>query len=136
MEFYVGNIMGKDLENNVMNKKFSFSIKDLKWIITTLVIGISWVVTIVLWVQDKNKQKTRIEVLESKNYTLEKEVSTLQGQIIGVNQVTKVFMENPPSENKFRIELLEKRVDKIENVNGVRVDNTPPPTNSPVRRGR
>ena len=37
---------------------------------------------------------------------------------------------------KLRIELLEKRVDKIENVNGVRVDNTPPPTNSPVRRGR
>ena len=50
-----------DLENNIMEKRFSFSVKDMKWVISTLVIGISWIITIVLWVQDKNKQKTRIQ---------------------------------------------------------------------------
>lgn len=126
-----------DLEKNIMEeKRFSFSLKDMKWVISTLVIGISWIVTIVLWVQDKNKQKNRIEVLETKNGVLEKQVATLEGQITGVNQATKIFMENPPSENKFRIELLEKRVDKIENINGVNNETSISLTNSPIRRER
>ena len=124
-----------DLEKNIMEeKRFSFSLKDMKWVISTLVIGISWIITIVLWVQDKNKQKTRIESLETKNVTLERQVATLQGQIEGVNQATKVFMEYPPSENRFRIELLEKRVDKIENINGVLVNKTIENTPSPIKR--
>ena len=123
-----------DLENNIMEKRFSFSVKDMKWVISTLVIGISWIITIILWVQDKNKQKTRIESLETKNVTLERQVATLQGQIEGVNQATKVFMEYPPSENRFRIELLEKRVDKIENINGVLVNKTIENTPSPIKR--
>lgn len=123
-----------DLENNIMEKRFSFSIKDMKWVISTLVIAIGWVITIVFWVQDKNKQKNRIETLETKNVTLERQVATLQGQIEGVNQATKIFMEYPPSENRFRIELLEKRVDKIENINGVQVDKTIESTPSPIKR--
>ena len=123
-----------DLENNIMEKRFSFSIKDMKWVISTLVIAIGWIITIVFWVQDKNKQKNRIETLETKNVTLERQVATLQGQIEGVNQATKVFMEYPPSENRFRIELLEKRVDKIENINGVQVDKTIESTPAPIKR--
>ena len=123
-----------ELENNIMEKRFSFSIKDMKWVISTLVIAIGWVVTIVFWVQDKNKQKNRIETLETKNVTLERQVATLQGQIEGVNQATKVFMEYPPSESRFRIELLEKRVDKIENINGVQVDKTIESTPAPIKR--
>jgi len=123
-----------DLENNIMEKRFSFSIKDMKWVISTLVIAIGWVITIVFWVQDKNKQKNRIETLETKNVTLERQVATLQGQIEGVNQATKVFMEYPPSESRFRIELLEKRVDKIENINGVQVDKTIESTPAPIKR--
>ena len=122
------------LEDNIMEKRFSFSIKDMKWVISTLVIAIGWVITIVFWVQDKNKQKNRIETLETKNVTLERQVATLQGQIEGVNQATKVFMEYPPSENRFRIELLEKRVDKIENINGVQVDKTIESTPAPIKR--
>lgn len=122
------------LEDNIMEKRFSFSIKDMKWVISTLVIAIGWVITIVFWVQDKNKQKNRIETLETKNVTLERQVATLQGQIEGVNQATKVFMEYPPSENRFRIELLEKRVDKIENINGVQVDKTIESTPVPIKR--
>jgi len=123
-----------DLENNIMEKRFSFSIKDMRWVISTLVIAIGWIITIVFWVQDKNKQKNRIETLETKNVTLERQVATLQGQIEGVNQATKVFMEYPPSENRFRIELLEKRVDKIENINGVQVDKTIESTPAPIKR--
>jgi hypothetical protein len=122
------------LEDNIMEKRFSFSIKDMKWVISTLVIAIGWVITIVFWVQDKNKQKNRIETLETKNVTLERQVATLQGQIEGVNQATKVFMEYPPSESRFRIELLEKRVDKIENINGVQVDKTIESTPAPIKR--
>jgi len=122
------------LEDNIMEKRFSFSIKDMKWVISTLVIAIGWVITIVFWVQDKNKQKNRIETLETKNVTLERQVATLQGQIEGVNQATKVFMEYPPSENRFRIELLEKRVDKIENINGLQVDKTIESTPAPIKR--
>lgn len=123
-----------ELENNIMEKRFSFSIKDMKWVISTLVIAIGWVITIVFWVQDKNKQKNRIETLETKNVTLERQVATLQGQIEGVNQATKVFMEYPPSESRFRIELLEKRVDKIENISGVLVNKTIENTPSPIKR--
>jgi len=123
-----------DLEKNIMEKRFSFSVKDMKWVISTLIIGISWIITIVLWVQDKNKQKTRIESLETKNVTLEKQVATLEGQIEGVNQATKVFMEYPPSESRFRIELLEKRVDKIENISGVQVNKTIENTPAPIKR--
>jgi hypothetical protein len=123
-----------ELENNIMEKRFSFSIKDMKWVISTLVIAIGWVITIVFWVQDKNKQKNRIETLETKNVTLERQVATLQGQIEGVNQATKVFMEYPPSESRFRIELLEKRVDKIENISGVQVDKAIESTSAPIKR--
>ena len=59
-----------DLENNIMEKRFSFSIKDMKWVISTLVIAIGWIITIVFWVQDKNKQKNRIETLETKNVSI------------------------------------------------------------------
>lgn len=125
-----------DLEKNIMEeKRFSFSLKDMKWVISTLVIGISWIITVVLWVQDKNKQKSRIEVLETKNGVLEIQVATLNGQISGVNQATKIFMENPPAENKFRIELLEKRVSSLETVNGLKLDEVKKP-DLPVRRDR
>ncbi len=125
-----------DLEKNIMDeKRFSFSIKDLKWVISTMVVLIGWVLTVVFWVQDKNKQKTRIEILETKNVTLEKQVATLEGQISGVSQATKLFMEFPPSENKFRIELLEKRVDKVEQLNGVNFLEQPT-SDKIIRRNR
>ena len=124
-----------DLENNIMDKKFSFSVKDIKWIISTLVVVIGWVITIVFWVQDKNRQKARIEVLETKNGNLEVQVATLNGQISGVNQATKIFMENPPSETKFRVELLEKRVEKIEQLNNIN-KFTEISVNKPIRRDR
>ena len=117
-------------------KRFSFSLKDMKWVVSTLVVGISWIITIILWVQDKNKQKSRIEVLETKNNVLEIQVATLSGQVSGVNQATKIFMENPPSENKFRIELLEKRVDFIENHNGFESRRNISTNSTPIRRER
>jgi hypothetical protein len=126
-----------NLEEKIMEeKRFSFSLKDMKWVVSTLVVGVSWIITIVLWVQDKNKQKSRIEVLETKNNVLEIQVATLSGQVSGVNQVTKIFMENPPSENKFRIELLEKRVDFIENHNGFESRRNISTNSTPMRRER
>jgi sensor domain CHASE-containing protein len=126
-----------DLEEKIMEeKRFSFSFKDLKWVISTLVVGISWIITIVLWIQDKNRQKSRIEVLETKNGTLEIQVATLNGQVSGVNQAAKIFMENPPSLNNYRIELLEKRVDFIENHNGLESRRNIPTNSTPMRRER
>jgi hypothetical protein len=126
-----------NLEEKIMGeKRFSFSLKDMKWVVSTLVVGISWIITIILWVQDKNKQKSRIEVLETKNNVLEIQVATLSGQVSGVNQATKIFMENPPSENKFRIELLEKRVDFIENHNGFESRRNISTNSTPIRRER
>ncbi len=126
-----------NLEEKIMEeKRFSFSLKDMKWVVSTLVVGISWIITIILWVQDKNKQKSRIEVLETKNNVLEIQVATLSGQVSGVNQATKIFMENPPSENKFRIELLEKRVDFIENHNGFESRRNISTNSTPMRRER
>lgn len=126
-----------DLEEKIMEeKRFSFSFKDLKWVISTLVVGISWIITIVLWVQDKNRQKSRIEVLETKNGALEIQVATLNGQVSGVNQAAKIFMENPPSLNNYRIELLEKRVDFIENRNGLESRRNIPTNSTPMRRER
>jgi hypothetical protein len=126
-----------NLEEKIMEeKRFSFSLKDMKWVVSTLVVGISWIITIILWVQDKNKQKSRIEVLETKNNVLEIQVATLSGQVSGVNQATKIFMENPPSENKFRIELLEKRVDFIENHNGFESRRNISTNSTPIRRER
>lgn len=124
-----------ELEDKIMNKKFSFSIKDIKWIVTILIVSIGWILTVVFWVQDKNKQKLRIEVLESKNEVLEKQVSKLEGQITGVNLATENFMKYPPSENMYRIELLEKRVDKIEELNHI-TNNVEINTQTPIRRGR
>jgi cell division protein FtsB len=126
-----------NLEEKIMEeKRFSFSLKDMKWVVSTLVVGVSWIITIILWVQDKNKQKSRIEVLETKNNVLEIQVATLSGQVSGVNQATKIFMENPPSENKFRIELLEKRVDFIENHNGFESRRNISTNSTPIRRER
>jgi hypothetical protein len=44
-------------------------------------------------------------------------------------------MKNPPSETKFRVELLEKRVDKIEQLNNIS-KFTEISTNKPIRRDR
>lgn len=125
-----------DLEKNIMEeKRFFFSLKDVKWVVSTAVFLVGWLITIILWVQDKNKQKIRIEVLETKNYTLEKEVEGLKGEVKGINRAADNFMTFPPNEAKFRIELLEKRVDKVEEKNGVQ-SKTIIPENNPIRRDR
>jgi hypothetical protein len=115
--------MADDLEDKVMDKKVSFSIKDMKWVVTTAVVAILWIVTAILWVKDKDAQADKIESLESHNSILEKQVATLEGKVEGVNQASKIFMENSPSENRFRIELVEKRIDILE----LPGSNPPPP---------
>jgi hypothetical protein len=112
---YECKIMGEDsAEDKILNKKVSFSIKDMKWVITTAVTVILWIVTAVLWVQDSNARGDKIKHLEDQNTTLENQVSKLEGQIEGVQNASNIFMQNPPGELKFRIDLLEKRVNVLE----------------------
>lgn len=101
------------LEENLLDKKISFSLKDIKWIITSGIFVILWVCTAYMWVQDRNDQATEISRIKSENVELKTKVTLLEGQYQGVSQATKIFMENSPGETRFRLELLEKRVDKI-----------------------
>ena len=110
----MGKKKEKSLEEKVLAKKISFSIKDIKWVIVTLVMTVLWIVTAILWVQDKNSQKEKISGLQTENNILTKKVATLEGQIAGVSQASEIFMQNSPSENRYRIELLENRVTKME----------------------
>lgn len=114
MGLYESKIMEDNLENRILEKKVSFSVKDIKWVVTSAVVLVLWIVTAILWVKDKDTQSEKISNLEKQNSTLEKQVATLEGQIRGVENVSKIFMENPPSENRFRIEQIEKRVDRLE----------------------
>lgn len=129
--------MGEDnVEDKLLNRHISFSIKDMKWVITSGVALILWIVTAILWVKDKDAQSEKIKNLESQNSTLEKQVATLEGQIKGVENASNIFMQNPPSELKFRIDLLEKRIGVLE----LPGSNPPPPTitldtSNVVRRG-
>jgi len=104
----------QDIEGVLMEKRLSFSVKDLKWVITSAVISVLWLVTSILWVKDKNTQSDKIKSLEDSKAQLEKQVATLEGQVKGVENASIIFMQNPPSELKFRIDLLEKRVDGLE----------------------
>ena len=112
----------KGLEDKVMGKKIiSVSIKDMKWVVTSVIAVVLWISTVVLWVQDKNaqkeridKQETKIGTLKTENETLKGKVATLEGQVQGVSQASEIFMKNSPSENRYRVELLEKRVDRLE----------------------
>jgi polyhydroxyalkanoate synthesis regulator phasin len=103
-----------NVEDRILNKQVSFSVKDMKWVITTAVSVVLWIVTAVLWVKDSNARGEKIEHLEEQNTTLEKQVATLEGQIKGVENASTIFMQNPPSENKVRIDILEKRVERLE----------------------
>jgi polyhydroxyalkanoate synthesis regulator phasin len=120
--------MGEDnVEDKILNRQVSFSVKDMKWVITTAVSVVLWIVTAILWVKDSNSRGEKIQHLEEQNTTLEKQVATLEGQIKGVENASTIFMQNPPSELKFRIDGLEKRVNRLE----LPGSNPPPPT-SPV----
>ena len=106
--------MGEDLEDKVMDKRISFSVKDMKWVITSGVALVLWIVTAVLWVKSSDAQSDKISHLEDQNTSLVKQVATLEGQIKGVENASIIFMENPPAELKFRIDGLENRVDRLE----------------------
>ena len=106
--------MGDDLEDKVMDKRISFSVKDMKWVITSGVALILWIVTAVLWVKSSDAQAGKISDLEKQNTSLVKQVATLEGQIKGVENASIIFMENPPAELKFRIDGLENRIDRLE----------------------
>jgi len=123
------------LEDKVMDKKVSFSLKDIKWVIITSFSVVLWLVTAFLWVSDKNRQAEKINKLETTNITLEKEVATLKGQIRGVENATTIFMENPPKENKVRIDQLEKRIDILEKPGSNQPYTFIIDTNNIVRRG-
>jgi cell division protein FtsB len=107
-----------DLEKQIMEKKvFSFSIKDLKWVITSAIMGIGLIITIILWIGDRGKAEKlsqEVKKLREENTELKTEVSKVQGQVEGVSEAAEIFMKNSPSENRFRIELLEGRVLQLE----------------------
>lgn len=107
----------KELEEKVMEKRFSLSVKDFKWVITSGVVLVLWLVTAILWIKDKNSQSDKIKSLEDSKTQLEKQVATLEGQIKGVENASIIFMQNPPSELKFRIDILEKRITYLEDPN-------------------
>lgn len=111
------------IEDNIMNKKFSFTFKDVKWIITSGVAITLWIVTSIMWVRDKDAQSDKIKKLEESRSQLEKQVATLEGQIKGIENASIVFMQNPPNEIKFRLDLLEKRILILEGPNSTRVSN-------------
>lgn len=106
--------MGEELENRIMDKKISFSVKDMKWVITTAVVGVLWIVTAILWVKSSDAQADKINTLENNNSTLQLKVATLEGQVKGVEKASEIFMENPPAELKYRIDLAEKRIYRLE----------------------
>jgi len=109
--------MGDSLENKVMEKKISFSVKDLKWVITSAIFGIGLIITITMWIKDRSKVDslgTKVTTLTEENSTLKNQVSALEGKFEGVSEASRIFMENSPSENRFRLELVEKRVERLE----------------------
>ena len=91
--------------------------KDIKWVITSSVAIVLWVVTSILWVKDTNKQKEEMQALKTENSTLKTKVTMLEGQVQGINQAAQIFMQNSPSENRFRIKQLEERVKDLESPN-------------------
>jgi hypothetical protein len=115
--------MGDGLEDKIMDKKVSISVKDMKWVITSAVALVLWIVTAILWVKSSDAQSDKITHLEDQNTSLVKQVATLEGQIKGVENASIIFMENPPAELKFRLDGLEKRVDVLE----LPGSNPPPP---------
>jgi hypothetical protein len=112
-----------ELEDKILEKKVSFSIKDMKWVITTAVSVVLWIVTATLWVKDTNATSVKMDSLEKENGTLKTEVATLKGQVDGVNRAAEIFMKNSPSENRHMIESLGNRVDVLE-----LPGSNPPPT--------
>lgn len=100
-----------DLEGKINKKKFSFTFKDFKWFIAIIVTIVGWSVTAYLWVSDKSKMKEEIVTLKNENETLKGKVIKLEGQIGGVNNAAQIFMQNSPSENRYRIEKLERDVE-------------------------
>jgi hypothetical protein len=115
--------MAEDLEEKVLNKEFSFSLKDLKWVVTTLVAVVLWLVTAVLWFQDREK----LDTLSTDNNKLNIEVATLRGEISGVSQASKIFMEHSPVQNSKDIDELKHRVEILE-----MPGSNPPPAELPT----
>ena len=115
----------KNLEDKVNGKRFSFSVKDMKWIITLVIFIVGWGITAYLWVSDKSNMKEEIITLQGENTNLNEKVLRLEGQVEGVNNAANIFMENSPSENRYRIEKLEERVAVLE----LPGSNPPPRTN-------
>jgi hypothetical protein len=106
--------MGESIEDKILDKEVSFSVKDMKWVITTAVVAVLWIVTAVLWVKSSDAQSDKIRVLETNNSSLQLKVATLEGQVKGVEKASEIFMENPPAELKYRIDLAEKRLNRLE----------------------
>lgn len=116
--------MSDGIDDKILNKKVSFSVKDIKWVVTSAVVLILWIVTAILWVKDKDTQSEKISALEASKNKLEIQVATLEGQVKGVEKASEIFMENPPAELKFRIDMVEKRIDRLE-----LPGSNPPPIN-------
>ena len=109
--------MGDSLEDKVMGKKLLISIKDLKWVITSAIFCIGLIITVIMWINDRKKVDslgTKVSELTKENSILKNQVSTLEGKVEGVSTASKIFMENSPSENRYRIELVEKRINRLE----------------------
>ena len=104
------NIMGEDLEDKINGKHITLSFKDLKWIVAIVISVIGWGITAYLWVADKSKMKEEIITLQTENKSQSETILKLEGQVEGVNNAAQIFMENSPSENRYRIEKLEHDV--------------------------
>jgi hypothetical protein len=102
--------MGEDLEDKVNKRQITLSFKDIKWIVAIVISVIGWGITAYLWVADKSKMKEEIITLQTENKSLSEKVIKLEGQVEGVNNAAQIFMENSPSENRYRIEKLEHDV--------------------------
>lgn len=103
--------MGEDLEDKLNKKHITLSFKDLKWIVAIVISVIGWGVTAYLWVSDKSKMKEEIITLQTENKSQYEKIIKLEGQVEGVNNAAQIFMENSPSENRYRIEKLEHDVE-------------------------
>jgi len=78
-----------------------------------------WLVTAILWFQDREK----LDTLSKDNTKLNIKIATMEGQISGVSQASKIFMEHSPVQNSKNIDELKKRVKILE-----QPGSNPPPT--------
>jgi hypothetical protein len=104
--------------------KLDYEILSKYWHVASIIFSL--ILSLVYFViENKNAYKTIQQLAESNKILLEK-VSKLEGHKEGVDNVVRMFMENPPGQLDYRLKQLENKV--FGNNNNIIVEPPKPPT--------